>query len=105
MREIEVGMRYDLKNPPAFFGLDEVSRNVAMGKSVFTDAVVLVLEGFAPNSVPAAGPSLSGTFTTAWGACNEDLYQRAFAEMAALSWKEKPFFATLLSVSNHRPYT
>jgi hypothetical protein len=48
-----------------FFGFDEVAGHEASGKSVYTDAIVLVLEGFAPNSVPATGPTLSGTFTTA----------------------------------------
>jgi phosphoglycerol transferase MdoB-like AlkP superfamily enzyme len=45
------------------------------------------------------------TFTTAWGVCDEDLFQRAIEELRSLNDSGKPFLATLLSVSNHRPYT
>ena len=45
------------------------------------------------------------TFTTIWGVCDEDLFSRSIEEMRALSATGKPFFATLLTVSNHRPYT
>jgi phosphoglycerol transferase MdoB-like AlkP superfamily enzyme len=46
------------------------------------------------------------TFTTAWGVCDEDLYDRAIEECRELSrTNNKPFFATILSVSNHKPYT
>ena len=34
MREIEVGLRYDLQNPPAFFGLDEVNALIREGATV-----------------------------------------------------------------------
>src|SRR5438552_3494475 len=45
------------------------------------------------------------TFTTGWGVCDEDLFSRAVEEFRALSQTGKPFFATVLSVSNHKPYT
>ena len=45
------------------------------------------------------------TFTTAWGVCDEDLMIRAVDECRALAQAGKPFFATVLSVSNHKPYT
>jgi phosphoglycerol transferase MdoB-like AlkP superfamily enzyme len=45
------------------------------------------------------------TFTTIWGVCNEDLYDKSIQEMRALADTGKPFFATVLSVSNHKPYT
>ena len=45
------------------------------------------------------------TFTTAWGVCNEDLYQRTLEECRELDYKGQPFFVTALSVSNHKPYT
>ncbi|MDB6121492.1 MAG: sulfatase [Pedosphaera sp.] len=45
------------------------------------------------------------TFTTVWGVCNEDLYQRSIEEFRKLADTGKPFFATVLSVSNHKPYT
>jgi phosphoglycerol transferase MdoB-like AlkP superfamily enzyme len=45
------------------------------------------------------------TFTTAWGVCDEDLYARSIQEFRELSKSGRPFFATVLSVSNHKPYT
>ncbi|MDB6130113.1 MAG: sulfatase [Verrucomicrobiales bacterium] len=45
------------------------------------------------------------TFTTAWGVCNEDLYNRTLVELRQSAKSGKPFFATILSVSNHKPYT
>ena len=45
------------------------------------------------------------TFTTAWGVCDEDLFARCIDEFRALNNTGKPFFGTVLSVSNHRPYT
>jgi phosphoglycerol transferase MdoB-like AlkP superfamily enzyme len=47
----------------------------------------------------------SPTFTTIWGVCDEDLYARSIEECRALAATGKPFFATVLSVSNHKPYT
>lgn len=44
-------------------------------------------------------------FTTAWGVSNEDLYQRTLEECRTLNQGDQPFFATVLSVSNHKPYT
>jgi phosphoglycerol transferase MdoB-like AlkP superfamily enzyme len=45
------------------------------------------------------------TFTTIWGVCDEDLFARGIEEFRQLSTTNRPFFATLLSVSNHKPYT
>jgi phosphoglycerol transferase MdoB-like AlkP superfamily enzyme len=45
------------------------------------------------------------TFTTIWGVCDEDLFARSIEEFRALSQAGKPFFATLLTVSNHKPFT
>jgi phosphoglycerol transferase MdoB-like AlkP superfamily enzyme len=45
------------------------------------------------------------TFTTIWGVCDEDLFDRAIVECRALSQSGNPFFTTVLSVSNHKPYT
>jgi len=42
---------------------------------------------------------------TAWGVADEDLFKRAIEEFRELDKQGKPFCATLLSVSNHRPYT
>src|SRR4029079_9414314 len=45
------------------------------------------------------------TFTTVWGVCDEDLYDRSVEELSSLSRSGRPFFATILSVSNHKPFT
>jgi phosphoglycerol transferase MdoB-like AlkP superfamily enzyme len=45
------------------------------------------------------------TFTTIWGVCDEDLMRRSVEECSALAREGEPFLATLLSVSNHKPYT
>ena len=45
------------------------------------------------------------TFTTIWGVCDEDLFARAVEECRTLADTGAPFFATVLSVSNHKPYT
>ncbi len=44
-------------------------------------------------------------FTTIWGVSDEDLFGRGIEEMHALHAAGKPFLATLLTVSNHKPYT
>jgi phosphoglycerol transferase MdoB-like AlkP superfamily enzyme len=45
------------------------------------------------------------TFTTIWGVCDEDLFDRAIEEFRDLAKTGQPFFGTVLSVSNHKPYT
>ncbi len=45
------------------------------------------------------------TFSTIWGVCDEDLFQRTIQECRALSQSGQPFLATLLTVSNHKPFT
>ncbi len=45
------------------------------------------------------------TFTTMWGVCDEDLMLRAVEEFREVAKTRQPFFGTLLSVSNHKPYT
>jgi phosphoglycerol transferase MdoB-like AlkP superfamily enzyme len=45
------------------------------------------------------------SFANVWGVADEDLYKGAIEKFRALSETNKPFFATILSVSNHKPYT
>ncbi len=45
------------------------------------------------------------TFATIWGVCDEDLMLRAVAEFRELAKTGQPFCGTVLSVSNHKPYT
>ena len=45
------------------------------------------------------------TFSTIWGVCDEDVFKRAIEEFRELNNAGKPFLGTILSVSNHKPYT
>lgn len=45
------------------------------------------------------------SFETVWGACDEDLFDHALTEFDALHAGGRPFFATVLTVSNHSPFT
>ena len=45
------------------------------------------------------------TFSNIWGVCDEDSYRKALGTLRAFSEADKPFFAHLMSVSNHRPFT
>jgi len=44
-------------------------------------------------------------FSTIWGVSDEDLFHKALAEFRDLHGTGRPFFATILSVSNHKPFT
>lgn len=45
------------------------------------------------------------TFETAWGACDEDLFNWSLREADAMEAAGKPFFQFVMTTSNHRPYT
>jgi len=45
------------------------------------------------------------TFATIWGVCDEDLFQRGIEEFRELAKTGQPFCGTLLTVSNHKPFT
>ncbi len=44
------------------------------------------------------------TFTTVWGHCDEDLYDRVLDEARASHGTGQPFFIASMSVSNHQPF-
>lgn len=44
-------------------------------------------------------------FATIWGVSDEEVYARAIEEFRKLSLTGKPFLGTIMSVSNHKPYT
>jgi arylsulfatase A-like enzyme len=44
-------------------------------------------------------------FATVWGVSDEEVYARAIKEFHALNETRKPFLGTIMSVSNHKPYT
>ncbi len=60
---------------------------------------------FLEHNPPVHDDFAHPTFTTAWGVCDEDIYQRALEDFRARAATGQPFFATILSVSNHKPYT
>jgi phosphoglycerol transferase MdoB-like AlkP superfamily enzyme len=45
------------------------------------------------------------TFENAWGVCDEDLYHKSMEEFDKSLEKRSPFFAIILTTSNHRPFT
>lgn len=45
-----------------------------------------------------------GTFRTAWGVADEQIFDRALVEMDSLHRTGKPFHTLILTVSNHKPY-
>jgi len=45
-----------------------------------------------------------GSFTTAWGVADEEIFHRALSELDGLHATGDPFYALVLTVSNHRPY-
>ncbi len=45
-----------------------------------------------------------GCFTTAWGVADENLFTKVIETFDALDKDGGPFFATVLTVSNHKPY-
>jgi phosphoglycerol transferase MdoB-like AlkP superfamily enzyme len=44
-------------------------------------------------------------FDTIWGAADEYIYDEALRRIETMSSVKKPFFLSLLTISNHRPYT
>lgn len=44
-------------------------------------------------------------FKTIWGVSDEDLFNKSLEIFDTLTLDEKPFFATMITVSNHSPYT
>jgi len=44
-------------------------------------------------------------FATVWGVSDEEVFARAIKEFHALNESGKPFLGTVMSVSNHKPYT
>lgn len=45
------------------------------------------------------------TFSNIWGVCDEDAYRKVIRTLNADAATGEPFFAHIMSVSNHRPFT
>jgi phosphoglycerol transferase MdoB-like AlkP superfamily enzyme len=53
----------------------------------------------------AAIPSGDITFANIWGVCDEDIFSKALKVFDADARSRRPFFAQIMTTSNHRPYT
>ncbi|MCB1136907.1 MAG: LTA synthase family protein, partial [Chlamydiia bacterium] len=45
------------------------------------------------------------TFANVWGVCDEDLFRKTIKEANKDFAEDRPFFYTVMTTSNHRPYT
>ena len=45
------------------------------------------------------------TFSNIWGVCDGDSYSKTLKEIDAAAATGKPFYAQIMTISNHRPYT
>ncbi len=45
------------------------------------------------------------TFANIWGVCDEDIFHKSLSVFDADAKQGKPFFAQIMTTSNHRPYT
>jgi phosphoglycerol transferase MdoB-like AlkP superfamily enzyme len=50
-------------------------------------------------------PKVKGEFANAWGVADEYLYKNALTAMDGAHQEGKPFFAHIMTTSNHRPFT
>lgn len=57
------------------------------------------------ENVVEQGSFPRGTFATAWGVADEAIFDRALVELDSLHDTGRPFYAMVLTVSNHKPYT
>lgn len=77
---------------------------VTGGRGMF-DGVRSFMTANGYNHFVEQGDFESPGFVNAWGVADEDMFHRAIEELDELYQQGRPFFATLLTVSNHRPYT
>lgn len=79
------------------------------GRGVFDNMKPFALRNgydrFLEHNPPFHSDYSKVTFTTGWGVADEDIFNRALEELRTMHQSGKPFFATVLSVSNHKPYT
>lgn len=79
---------------------------VAYGGSLGFDNMDRFLEaGGFQRLLPCAGCELPGATETSWGVADEFLFERGVAELKRAAASARPLFLTLLTVTNHRPFT
>ncbi|MDR0965581.1 MAG: LTA synthase family protein [Myxococcales bacterium] len=66
-------------------------------------AAFLEVTGFS-GADEDAGRDLPNAFSTAWGAADEFVFDRALTDLRAARSSGRPLFLTILTVSNHRPF-
>jgi len=74
------------------------------GRAVF-DNMGAYWRGIGFQEVLDQGDIKDTGFTTAWGSADEYLFTEAMARLDRMTEGGKPVFLSLLTVSNHRPYT
>jgi phosphoglycerol transferase MdoB-like AlkP superfamily enzyme len=50
-------------------------------------------------------PQKDITFSNIWGVCDEDIFRKSLQVFDQDAAKDRPFFAQIMTTSNHRPYT
>jgi len=73
------------------------------GRSLF-DGMGSYLRHNGVDRVIELGDYPDTAFRTAWGVADEVIFDRALAEMDTLAASGAPFYALILTVSNHKPY-
>ncbi len=73
------------------------------GRALF-DEMGPYLERNGVERVIDQGDFPESAFRTAWGVCDDAIFERALAEMDEISRQGRPFYLLVLTTSNHRPY-
>jgi phosphoglycerol transferase MdoB-like AlkP superfamily enzyme len=79
------------------------------GRGMFDSMKSYALENgwdkFLEHNPPFNDDFPNPNFATVWGVSDEEVFARAIKEFRELNAKGKPFLGTVMSVSNHKPYT
>lgn len=73
------------------------------GRALF-DGMGAYMRNNGVDRVVEQGDFPRGTFATAWGVADEAIFDRALVELDSLQRTGRPFYALVLTVSNHKPY-
>ncbi|MHB1224045.1 MAG: LTA synthase family protein, partial [Gemmatimonadaceae bacterium] len=73
------------------------------GRALF-DGMGAYMRNNGVERVVEQGDFPRGTFATAWGVADEAIFDRALVELDSLHRTGRPFYALVLTVSNHKPY-
>ncbi len=76
---------------------------VSGGRAIF-DGVGRYMKANGVERVVEQADFPKGTFRTAWGVCDEAIFDRALREMDSIHATGAPFYTIILTVTNHRPF-